>query len=141
MTTKTKTSLSLEEVALLADRKSVPPETAAKLAALIRACPLFEEQLAKLDAMAKVVGARRLEDALSAHRNFDRLLEETWKHPSEVVSGWIFYGELISIAEAKAAEAEGAERKRFLALRQRLIEVEKPKKGYVPKYGGGLMGI
>ena len=131
-------SLSLEEVARLADGASISEATAAKLAALVRVCPLFEEQIAKLDAMAEAAGCGELEQALAAHRDFERLLSADWEHPSEALAGAMPYGRLISIATARADAAEGDEKERLVEIRDRLAGSGG---SFVPKFGGGLLRV
>ena len=116
------TDLTLREVAMLADGADLTAETAAKLAVLVRSCPLFAEQIEQLQAMAEVAGTAFLEDGLAAHRGFDQLMAAQWEHPDEVLGPHegILYPQMIAMAEARARQAQGEERRRLLEVQERL---------------------
>ncbi|MCP3961881.1 MAG: hypothetical protein GY719_28905 [bacterium] len=118
--------LTLADVALLADGTgNIPDDTAARLAPLIVSDARLAGHLAELWRMAEESTAACLADAHDAHASFAVLESATWLHPTDVLDPRLDvpYGELLSIAAARAARAPRAERARLLMLEQRLEQI------------------
>ena len=116
------TDLDLEDIAMLADGSSISDETAKRFSPLVWTDSRLVEPLRELRQMAEDAGTTLLEDALSAHRDFERLEAESWDHPADVldVSVGISYEELISLATARSGRTEGTDKERLIEMREGL---------------------
>ena len=123
MDADTETTLTLEDVAILADGTgNIPDETATRLAPLIRGDERFAAALDDLRRMAADAGTAYLADGFDAHASLERLRAEPWTHPRDVLHPDLDvpYRELVAVAAAAAGRAKGAERMTLREVQQRL---------------------